>query len=68
MAARRVIQLATFAVFQILTLMLLEKGFDVSYSDNMAFLQVGVIMFLLTEEMVYTGIENEKYGKIFAVF
>lgn len=59
---------ATFAVFQILTLMFLTEGFEVSYSDNMAFLQVGVIMFLITEELVYTGIENEKYSKIFAVF
>lgn len=59
---------ATFAVFQIFTLMVLTEGFEVSYSDNMAFLQVGVIMFLLTEEMVYTSIDNEKYSKIFAVF
>ncbi len=59
---------ATFAVFQIFTLMFLTEGFEVSYSDNMAFLQVGVIMFLLTEEMVYTSIDNEKYSKIFAIF
>lgn len=59
---------ATFAVFQIFTLMFLTEGFEVSYSNNMAFLQVGVIMFLLTEEMVYTSIDNEKYSKIFAVF
>lgn len=59
---------ATFAVFQIITLLFLVDGFEVSFSDNMSFLQVGVIMFLLTEEMVYTSIENEKYSKIFAVF
>ena len=59
---------ATFAVFQITTLLFLVDGFEVSFSDNMTFLQVGVIMFLLTEEIVYTNIENEKYSKIFAVF
>lgn len=59
---------ATFAVFQIITLMFLVESYDLSYSDNMAFLQVGVIMFLLTEEMVYANIDNEKYSKIFAAF
>ena len=59
---------ATFAVFQIFTLYFLVESYDVSYSDNMAYLQVGVIMFLLTEEIVYTSIDNEKYSKIFAGF
>ncbi len=59
---------ATFAVFQIATLVFLSNNFAVSYADNMAFLQVGVIMYLLTEEMVYTHIENEKYSRIFAFF
>ena len=59
---------ATFAVFQIITLLFLVDDFDVSFSDNMTFLQIGVIMFLLTEEMVYTSIDNDKYSKIFAVF
>jgi hypothetical protein len=34
----------------------------------MAFLHVGVIMFLLTEEVVYQKIDNDKYSKIFAAF
>jgi uncharacterized membrane protein YfcA len=59
---------ATFAVFQIITLMFIVDSFQVSYSDNMAFLQFGVIIFLLTEEWVYTSIDNDKYSKIFAFF
>jgi hypothetical protein len=34
----------------------------------MAFLHVGVIMFLLTEEVVYQKIDNDKYSNIFAAF
>jgi uncharacterized protein len=59
---------ATFAVFQIVTLFFLLDSYELSYSNNMAFLHVGVIMFLLTEEVVYQNIDNEKYSKIFAAF
>lgn len=59
---------ATFALFQIFTLYFLVNSFDVSYYENMAFMQTGVIVFLLTEEMVYGKIDNEKYSKIFAGF
>ncbi len=59
---------ATFALFQIITLIFVANSFQVSYSDNMAFLQIGVILYLLTEEMVYANINNEKYSKIFAFF
>jgi hypothetical protein len=34
----------------------------------MSLIQVAVVMFLLTEEMLYDGIDNEKYSKIFAAF
>jgi uncharacterized membrane protein YfcA len=59
---------ATFAIFQIVTLFFLLDSYELSYSNNMAFLHVGVIMFLLTEEVVYQNIDNEKYSKIFAAF
>ncbi|MDO9425126.1 MAG: hypothetical protein Q7T40_13180 [Methylobacter sp.] len=42
--------------------------FTVSFADKMSFVQVAVVMFLLTEEMLYTGIDTAKYRKIFAVF
>lgn len=59
---------ATFAVFQIITLSLVVEDYNISYSDNVALLQVGVIVFLMTEEIVYTNIDNEKYSKFFAAF
>jgi uncharacterized membrane protein YfcA len=59
---------ATFAVFQLATLLVLKSEFELSYSQQATFLQIGVIVFLLTEELVYSGIDNKKYSKFFAAF
>jgi len=59
---------ATFALFQIITLNLMQQSYVVSYADNMAFMQIGMVVFLLTEELLYSEIDNEKYSKIFAGF
>lgn len=59
---------ATVALCQLATLFIIGSEFKVSFSDKMSFIQVGVVMFLLTEEMLYNKIDNEKYSKIFAVF
>lgn len=59
---------ATFAVFQLATLLLLGSEFELSYAQNATFLQVGVIVFLLTEELLYSEIDNNKYSKFFAAF
>jgi uncharacterized protein len=59
---------ATFAVFQLATLLLLGSEFELSYAQNATFLQVGVIVFLLTEELLYSEIDNNKYSKLFALF
>ena len=59
---------AMFAVFQIITLMFLNIEYDVKYADNVALLQLGVIVFLLTEELVYARIDNKKYSRVFAAF
>ena len=59
---------ATFALFQLATLLSLGTEFALSYSENATFLQIGVIVFLLIEELLYSGIDNNKYSKFFAVF
>ena len=59
---------ATFAVFQLATLFFIGRQFELSYAENMSFLQLGVIVFLLTEEMVYSTIDNKKYSQFFAAF
>lgn len=59
---------ATVAACQLATLWLIGSEFTVSFADKISFVQVAVVMFLLTEEMLYNGIDNEKYSKIFAAF
>ncbi|MDP1771494.1 MAG: hypothetical protein Q8L15_04360 [Methylobacter sp.] len=59
---------ATLASCQLATLWLIGSDFTVSFADKISFIQVAVVMFLLTEEMLYNGIDNEKYSKIFAMF
>ncbi len=62
------ISYAMFAVFQLITLIWLGQVKAVSYSDNIALLQWGILVFLLTEEVVYTQIDNQKYQAVFAGF
>jgi uncharacterized membrane protein YfcA len=62
------ISYATFAIFQILTL--LGSGYNVSarLSGIGIYLIVGIGIFALTEKMVYMDINNDSYTKYFAVF
>jgi uncharacterized membrane protein YfcA len=59
---------ATVALCQLLTLFWVGSEFSVSYFDKISLMQVGTVMFLLTEEILYNQIDNEKYSKLFAVF
>ncbi len=59
---------ATLASCQLATLWLVGSDFTVSFADKISFIQVAVVMFLLAEEVLYNGIDNEKYSKIFAMF
>ena len=59
---------ATVAACQLATLLLIGSKFSITFPDKINFIQIAVVMFLLTEEMLYNGIDNEKYSKIFAVF
>ena len=72
------ISYGTFALFQILTLMLAVIGvisipgftndnMNISFS-NIIYLIAGVVIFLITEKFLYANIDNEKYSKIFAMF
>lgn len=59
---------ASFALFQLLTLLFVGYDSGLSYADNMMLLQMSVITFLLTEELLYERIDNQKYTQLFAVF
>ena len=59
---------ATFAIFQILTLLLSGHSVDVRFSGIGIYLIAGVTVFIFTEKIVYMEIKNESYSKYFAVF
>lgn len=58
----------TVATCQLITLLLIGSQFSISFADKVTFVQIGIILFLLTEELLYKNIDNEKYGKLFAIF
>lgn len=59
---------ATVALCQLLTLLWVGSEFSLSYFEKISLVQVGTVMFLLTEEMLYNKIDNDKYSKLFAIF
>lgn len=59
----------TFALVQLLTLWLFSRQqIDVPVSENAIYLTVGALIFMLTDEMLYSAIDRDKYRRIFAVF
>ena len=59
----------TFAVVQLLTLWLFSQPqIDVPVYDNIIYLTVSAIIFLLTGAMYYAQIDCDKCRPIFAVF
>lgn len=59
----------TFAVVQLLTLWLFSGGqIDISANENLIYLVIGVLVFGLTDEVLYARIEREKYRLIFSAF
>ena len=59
---------ATFAIFQILTLVFANNSTVFNLKEIGLYTLVGVVIFLLSEAMVYMEINNEKYQIIFSLF
>ena len=59
---------ATFAIFQILTLIASGYHVDIRLSEIGIYLIVSITIFIFTEKIVYVDINNENYSKNFAVF
>ena len=59
---------STFALFQLLTLYFIGYDGGMPYADNMMLLQISVIVFLFTEEFLYSQIDNQKYSQLFTIF
>ncbi len=59
---------ASFAVFQLVTLFLTGYDSDIAYTDMMFLLQCSVVLFLITEELLYKNIDKQKYTRLFTLF
>ncbi|MDF1582893.1 MAG: sulfite exporter TauE/SafE family protein [Methyloprofundus sp.] len=59
---------ATFALFQLLTLYFIGYEGGMPHADNMLLLQTSIVVFLLTEEFIYSQIDNKRYTQLFAIF
>ena len=59
---------ATFATFQIITLLVSGYSVDIGLSGVGLYLIASITIFILTEKLVYMDINNENYSKYFAVF
>ncbi|NOQ63966.1 MAG: hypothetical protein GQ582_05590 [Methyloprofundus sp.] len=59
---------ATFAIFQLLTLYFIGYESGMAYADTMLLLQISVIVFLVTEEFLYSRINTQKYTQLFTAF
>lgn len=59
---------ATFAIFQMLTLLLSGNRININFSGIGIYLIVGVTVFIITEQLVYMDIDNKNYSKYFTFF
>lgn len=60
---------ATFVSVQIVTLWLFSRQqIDTSVSENTVYLVIGVLVYVLTDEMVYEQLDRNKYRHIFSIF
>jgi len=59
---------ATFAVFQMVTLVVAGLSIDTKLSEIGLYLAVGVLVFVATERLIYADINTETYRRFFAVF
>lgn len=59
---------ATFAVFQILTLLVSSLNVDIEFTGLGIYIIVGIVVFMFTEKLIFMEIENKNYSKYFAVF
>jgi uncharacterized membrane protein YfcA len=62
------ISYATFAVFQIITLLISGVNVEIKFAGIGLYLIAGVAIYFITERLIYMEINNENYSKFFALF
>jgi uncharacterized membrane protein YfcA len=59
---------ASFAVFQMATLLVATQNLDVNILNNIVYLIFAIIIYIVAEEAVYVSIDNQQYRIIFSGF
>lgn len=59
---------ASFAVFQIATLLIAAQHLDVNILNNIAYLIFAIIIYIVAEEAIYVTIDNQQYRIFFSGF
>ena len=59
---------ATFALFQMITLLIVAQHLDVNLFDNLVYLIFALFVYIVSEETVYVSIDNQQYRVFFSVF
>ncbi len=59
---------ASFAVFQIATLLVAAQHLDVNILNNIAYLIFAIIIYIVAEEAAYVSLDNQQYRIIFSGF
>ena len=58
----------TFAVFQIVTLVVTERRVHIDYGEHALYVGAGVLVFVLVDRLFYVRLDTARYRRLFAVF
>lgn len=59
---------ATFAFFQIATLLIAAQTLDITFLNNIIYLIFSLLIYTVSEEAIYISINNQQYRMFFSVF
>jgi len=59
---------ATFALFQITTLLMAAQHLDITPLNNLVYLIFAILIYSVSEEAVYISIDNQQYRVLFSIF
>jgi|APSaa5957512622_1039677.scaffolds.fasta_scaffold53752_2 uncharacterized protein len=59
---------ATFGIFQVITLLMLDKKNLSLFVNNINYLLIGLVIYFIVEKVIYSKINNQKYSIIFSGF
>lgn len=59
---------ASFGIFQVITLLILEKNDLSLFINNINYLLIGIVIYFIIENVIYSKINNQRYSIIFSGF